>query len=236
MLHNFRVNAGLEPKAPVYGGWESVKTWEDINGGGIETSRRRGSFISLRRRWRSGDVIDVELPMALRIEPLPGSTDTAAVVYGPIVLVGALGHAVKPGEDLHVNERTIGTTLNEPIDVPVLAGDLADIPSKIRPTGEPLTFKTVGDDADIQQPAVGALHLIQRTAMARRQQPDRRVRSDARGSRFPIDVAPWPRQVTYDVVSASAAIVARESTAGPPTYNRTGPRRRARKIPRVLTI
>ena len=23
MLHNFRVNAGLEPKAPVYGGWES---------------------------------------------------------------------------------------------------------------------------------------------------------------------------------------------------------------------
>jgi len=31
MLHNFRVNAGLAPKAPVYGGWESEPTWEDIN-------------------------------------------------------------------------------------------------------------------------------------------------------------------------------------------------------------
>jgi DUF1680 family protein len=31
LLHNFRVNAGLEPKAPVYGGWESASTWEDIN-------------------------------------------------------------------------------------------------------------------------------------------------------------------------------------------------------------
>ena len=31
MLHNFRVNAGLAPKAPVYGGWESEATWEDIN-------------------------------------------------------------------------------------------------------------------------------------------------------------------------------------------------------------
>lgn len=31
MLHNFRVNAGLKPKAPVYGGWESQPTWEDIN-------------------------------------------------------------------------------------------------------------------------------------------------------------------------------------------------------------
>ncbi len=27
MLHNFRRNAGLEPKAPVYGGWESVEPW-----------------------------------------------------------------------------------------------------------------------------------------------------------------------------------------------------------------
>lgn len=31
MLHNFRVNAGLAPRAPVYGGWESEATWEDIN-------------------------------------------------------------------------------------------------------------------------------------------------------------------------------------------------------------
>ena len=27
LLHNFRVNAGLKPKAPVYGGWESVEPW-----------------------------------------------------------------------------------------------------------------------------------------------------------------------------------------------------------------
>lgn len=31
MLHNFRVNAGLPPKAPVYGGWESDPMWADIN-------------------------------------------------------------------------------------------------------------------------------------------------------------------------------------------------------------
>ncbi|WP_076071559.1 glycoside hydrolase family 127 protein [Sphingomonas montana] len=31
MLHNFRVNAGLAPKAAVYGGWESAAIWADIN-------------------------------------------------------------------------------------------------------------------------------------------------------------------------------------------------------------
>jgi uncharacterized protein len=30
MLHNFRVNAGLAPKAAVYGGWESVEPWIEI--------------------------------------------------------------------------------------------------------------------------------------------------------------------------------------------------------------
>jgi hypothetical protein len=30
MLHNFRVNAGLPPRAPVYGGWESQEPWIDI--------------------------------------------------------------------------------------------------------------------------------------------------------------------------------------------------------------
>jgi uncharacterized protein len=31
MLHTFRVNAGLPPKAEVYGGWESAPTWADIH-------------------------------------------------------------------------------------------------------------------------------------------------------------------------------------------------------------
>src|SRR6478735_5918444 len=30
MLHSFRVNAGLAPKAPVYGGWESEEPWVAI--------------------------------------------------------------------------------------------------------------------------------------------------------------------------------------------------------------
>jgi hypothetical protein len=73
---------------------------------------------------------------------LPGTTDTAAVEYGPLVLVGALGHNVKVGDDLTINERNIGTPLNEHVDVPAFTGELAAIPGKIKPTGDPLTFKT----------------------------------------------------------------------------------------------
>ena len=115
-----------------------------INGISAESSHKTGSFIVLKRRWKTGDVVEVDMPMELRMELLPGTIDTAAVVYGPIVLVGALGREVKPGEDLHINERTIGSVFNAPIDVPTFASELADIPRKIKPSGTPLTFETEG--------------------------------------------------------------------------------------------
>ncbi|MEI6862733.1 MAG: beta-L-arabinofuranosidase domain-containing protein, partial [Verrucomicrobiota bacterium] len=115
-----------------------------INGTVAPVASKPGSYLSLKRTWKAGDVVEVDLSMSLRLELLSGTTDTAAVLYGPIVLVGALGHEVKPGEDLHINERTIGSVFNEPIDVPTLTGGLAAIPSKIKPTGAPLTFKTDG--------------------------------------------------------------------------------------------
>ena len=122
-------------------GWAATAS-VSLNGKAIESSSTPGSFITLDRRWKKGDVVEVDMPMELRMELLPGTTDTAAAVYGPIVLVGALGHEVKPGENLHVNERTIGSVFNDPIAVPTFAGELAGIPKQIKPSGEPLTFKT----------------------------------------------------------------------------------------------
>ena len=131
--------------------WAATAT-VSVNGKAAEPSRAPGSYITLDRRWKKGDVVEVEMPMELRMELLPGTTDTAAAVYGPIVLVGALGHEVKPGDNLHVNERTIGSVLNDPITVPTFSGELAGIPKQIKPSGEPLTFKTdaVGRPEDVK--------------------------------------------------------------------------------------
>ncbi len=115
-----------------------------INGGPAEPASKPGSFVTLNRVWNAGDVVELDLPMSLRMELLPGVADTAAVVYGPLVLVGALGQEVKPGDDLHINERTIGSVFNDPIEVPAFAGEPADIPQRIKPLDAPLTFRTEG--------------------------------------------------------------------------------------------
>ena len=62
-----------------------------INGRTVDSHSRPGSYFTLRRTWSSGDTIEIEYPMSLHTEPLPGDPQKIAVLYGPIVLAGALG-------------------------------------------------------------------------------------------------------------------------------------------------
>jgi DUF1680 family protein len=118
----------------------------NLNGKALMQSDKPGSFVAIKRTWASGDVLDVDLPMTLRTEALPGTADTVAFVYGPIVLAGALGHeGIAAGADEIRNERTYGGVLNEPFAVPTLAGDSSTILKQMSAVGDsPLTFSTSG--------------------------------------------------------------------------------------------
>lgn len=113
-----------------------------VNGKVEATSQNAGSYVALQRTWSDGDLIEVDLPMTIRAVPLPGTTDTLAIAYGPIVLVGRLGTlGYTPGADIIVNERTIGQMLNDRIEVPALRGDATTLAGAIKPVaGAPLTF------------------------------------------------------------------------------------------------
>lgn len=110
-------------------------------------------YVLVRRDWRTGDVVDVRLPMTLRTEALPAAPDYVAFFYGPIVLAGRLGtRGLTPGSQIIVNERTSGSMLNDAIEVPTLVGAPHDVVRQVRPMREPLTFETVGlgRPADVQ--------------------------------------------------------------------------------------
>ncbi|MCF0176949.1 MAG: glycoside hydrolase family 127 protein [Bacteroidales bacterium] len=62
-----------------------------VNGKRQKLSGVPGSFIVLERKWKNGDRIELELPMNLHLEYVPGRTDMAALMYGPVVLAGEFG-------------------------------------------------------------------------------------------------------------------------------------------------
>lgn len=60
--------------------------------GRVQAAPIAGRFATLRRLWRSGDAVELFLPMPIRLEPIDRRhSDTAALVRGPLVLM-----AIKP--------------------------------------------------------------------------------------------------------------------------------------------
>jgi DUF1680 family protein len=62
-----------------------------VNGKVLDASAAPGSYLTLTRTWKTGDRVDMELPMHLSAEPLPDDLTRVALLYGPLVLAGDLG-------------------------------------------------------------------------------------------------------------------------------------------------
>lgn len=73
--------------------WLASRPIIAINGEQIAASAASSSYLSLRRTWKSGDALEMSLPMVVRVEPMPDDTSLVAISYGPLVLAGDV-----PGE------------------------------------------------------------------------------------------------------------------------------------------
>ncbi len=98
------------------------------------------SYCSLSREWHDGDSVKIELPMKLRVEFLPGVSNEAALVYGPIVLAGGLGTNGLPNP--FARKQTEYSTVPDPA-APVFVCDAGRLLDHVRPVArQPLTFRT----------------------------------------------------------------------------------------------
>jgi DUF1680 family protein len=140
-----------------------------INGRALEATAAPGSYLTINRTWKTGDSLDMELPMHLTVEATPDDPTLQAFLYGPLVLAGDFG-----SEGL-TKEMLIGQSAprirwprpnaaaapaeyqnpNAPRTPPLPAVDYAlkaggkDPASWIKPTGKPLTFAVAGQSRNI---------------------------------------------------------------------------------------
>jgi DUF1680 family protein len=61
--------------------------------GGQSSQRKTGSYVEIKRTWKTGDTVSLILPKTLRLEALPDNPRRAAVMWGPLVLAGDLSTA-----------------------------------------------------------------------------------------------------------------------------------------------
>jgi DUF1680 family protein len=115
-----------------YPAWATQGVTVTVNGQPKSVNAKPGSFVEIRRTWKTGDRISLKIPMSLRLETLPDNPKRVAILYGPTVLAGDLG-----------SEE--GTGVKNPTLAPALITENKPVAEWITAVkGEPSTFETVG--------------------------------------------------------------------------------------------
>jgi uncharacterized protein len=69
-------------------GWARPNPVLMVNGNRVSSEVQPGTFASIRRTWKEGDRVELELPMALRLEVVDANhPNNVALVQGPLVLM-----------------------------------------------------------------------------------------------------------------------------------------------------
>lgn len=100
-----------------------------VNGKILKTTVNESGFLVVNRKWKTGDVVVVSVPMTLRTESMPDNPNRVAILNGPIVMAGQLG-----------------TVAPDPVvGIPVMLTNDRDISNWIKPVaGEKQRFKMQG--------------------------------------------------------------------------------------------
>nr|WP_294950597.1 glycoside hydrolase family 127 protein [uncultured Mucilaginibacter sp.] len=76
-----------------YPHWATSGAKITVNGKAVKISEKPGSYIELKRAWKTGDNVVVNFPMSLRLIPANDDAKVAAIAYGPLLLAGDMGTA-----------------------------------------------------------------------------------------------------------------------------------------------
>ncbi|HEX8758118.1 MAG TPA: beta-L-arabinofuranosidase domain-containing protein [Steroidobacteraceae bacterium] len=125
--------------------WSTPAMAVRLNGRRLDAGRP-GSYLELTRRWRDGDVLEIELRTPLRLERMAHHPSKLAILAGPTVLAADLGDSLMPppipiaGADQYQWEK-----VPDPVTIPALAFRGRPVEDWVRPDPEePLVWHTKG--------------------------------------------------------------------------------------------
>ncbi|MBR2236144.1 MAG: glycoside hydrolase family 127 protein [Prevotella sp.] len=112
--------------------------------GALSTATGPSSYVPITRKWKKGDVVDIEFPMYNYIKYLPNNPQYIALMHGPILLgmkTGTEDMAHLIADDSRFGQYASGKKL--PInEAPILVNNrIEDIANQLKPIpGKPLHF------------------------------------------------------------------------------------------------
>jgi hypothetical protein len=125
-------------------GWAAGPVAFELNGRRLEVPGTPGTYAAFSRQWEKGDRLQVDIPMAVRSEPMRDTPAKVAFLYGPVVLAADLGSA-PAGDTVPYSGDQTANVKAAAVAVPILVGGDAPLEaSVVRMPGSGLQFRTEG--------------------------------------------------------------------------------------------
>src|SRR5579864_349211 len=119
-----------------------------VNGRPLPVFASPSSYLALRGPWKSGDTIELSLPMGLHSAPMPDDETIQAAMYGPLVLAARGEETPRDrwyGNTGPFERRAPGAPPPAPAQMPESVGKLDDPGTWMEPApNAPLTFRATG--------------------------------------------------------------------------------------------
>ncbi len=134
-------------------GWVAAGFAITVNGKSVKVDAAPSSYAAVTRTWKTGDRVEVALPMRTTVERLPDGSDWVSILHGPIVLASPTGKQDQAGlfagagRGDHIAQGAL-----IPLDrMPALLSTVKDLPKSVvsDPAAGPMRFRLV----DVAVPA-----------------------------------------------------------------------------------
>jgi uncharacterized protein len=128
-----------------------------VNGQPLDAFAEPSSYLTIDRVWHDGDRVNVDLPMSLHIDALPGDPTRQAVMYGPLVLAGRLGAYDLTHLMTYASGDATSPSDTKAAQVPTIRTTSLDELNWVEPTNERLSFRTRGQSSSVVLVPLNAL-------------------------------------------------------------------------------
>ncbi len=136
--------------------WIAATPTVKLNGVVQPLAPPAGTYLELNRTWSNGDVVELTLPINLRVDHSMDDVSQVSLFYGPILLAGTLGTNGMPTSDQAQDQWDYSSVPT--VAAPILIGDNANDPANwVQGNSNTLTFNAVAGYAGSNAAALVSL-------------------------------------------------------------------------------
>jgi len=92
--------------------WATKGFFVKINGKELKINAVPGSYLTISRRWKNGDTVELLMPFSFYLEPVMDQQNIASLFYGPVLLAAQETEPLKEWRKVTLNAEDIGKSIS----------------------------------------------------------------------------------------------------------------------------